>query len=264
MYIINNKMNNKMHLKTSTYAYKSLSTASLSITVHHPPQEFDGVQCPALIFFHGGAWKEGSADQFMHQSIYLASKGIVCFTVEYRVSSRHGSTPFDSLIDAKDAVKWVRDNSDIFGINPLKIVVAGGSAGGHLAACCAIIKSPQYDTNEIYQIPKAMVLFNPVLDTIENNYIFKLYGRQLADISPMHHVTGGLPPAIIFQGEKDEIVPYQSCIKFRDIMMQNKNQCILRLYPNQEHGFFNFNENNNPFYWETLLETEKFICSVEF
>ena len=91
---------------------------------------------------------------------------MVAICAEYRIKSKHGTTPFECVDDGKSAVRWIREHADDLGIDPNKIVAAGGSAGGHVAACTAVING--YETNsenmDISSKPNALVLFNPVID----------------------------------------------------------------------------------------------------
>ena len=65
--------------------------------------------------------------------------GMVGMVADYRVSSRHKTTPFDCVKDAKSAVRWARRNAERLGIDPDRLAVGGGSAGGHLAAATATV-----------------------------------------------------------------------------------------------------------------------------
>ena len=59
---------------------------------------------------------------------------MVAVSVDYRIGYLHHSTPFESFEDAKDAICWLRSHASDYQLDPDKIAVAGGSAGGHLAA----------------------------------------------------------------------------------------------------------------------------------
>ena len=61
----------------------------------------------------------------------MLPKGMVAVSVDYRIEYLHHSTPFDSFEDAKDAICWLRSHASDYQLDPDKIAVAGGSAGGH-------------------------------------------------------------------------------------------------------------------------------------
>jgi len=60
---------------------------------------------PAIVFFFGGGWTTGSPDQFDPHCKRLSELGFVAMAAEYRIQSKHQSTPFDSFEDAKAAIR---------------------------------------------------------------------------------------------------------------------------------------------------------------
>ncbi len=93
--------------------------------------------------------------------------------------------------------------------------------------------------NEIFSIPSAMVLFNPVLDTTESGYGAKKVGNRPEELSPLHHIREDIPPTIIFHGTDDMTVPFNNARMFEQKMKEKGNQCILVSYEGKGHGFFN-------------------------
>ena len=63
---------------------------------------------PAIVFFFGGAWTNGIVGQFVPQAKHLAERGMVAIVADYRVFSRHATTAFEAIADAKSAIRWVR------------------------------------------------------------------------------------------------------------------------------------------------------------
>ena len=98
---------------------------------------------PAIVFFFGGGWNNGTPKQFEPHCRMLAAQGMVAITADYRVASRHQVKVVDCVRDAKSAVRWVRQNAQRLGIDPQRIAAGGGSAGGHLAAATATL--PEFD-----------------------------------------------------------------------------------------------------------------------
>ena len=93
---------------------------------------------PAIVFFFGGGWVGGTPTQFYPQCEYLAKRGMVAMSAEYRVASRHKTTPLECVKDGKSALRWIRKNSNKLGIDPKRIGAGGGSAGGDVAAAVAL------------------------------------------------------------------------------------------------------------------------------
>jgi carboxylesterase type B len=128
-----------------TFTYKKTKQANLEIIIQYPPGWKETDKRPGIVFFFSGGWTGGLVEQFEPQAGYLASRGMVAARADYRVKSRHGVTPKECVEDAKSAVRWMRQNAGILGIDPDRIVAAGGSAGGHIAACTAFTPGLEAD-----------------------------------------------------------------------------------------------------------------------
>lgn len=94
-----------------------------------PPAATNGI---AILILHGGGWRSGHRSQHHPLAQRLAGRGYTCFTPEYRLS---GEARFPAAVyDIKAAIRWVRRQAGIYRLDTTKIVVAGFSAGGELAA----------------------------------------------------------------------------------------------------------------------------------
>jgi acetyl esterase/lipase len=246
-------------VEKSSFVYKNIDGIELEMVMYQPKVSYE-FKLPAIVFFFGGGWKSGNPSHFEKQAEYLATRGIVAFCPDYRTESRHSTTPFECVKDAKSAIRYLKSNSEALGIDADKIVASGGSAGGHLAACTALIENinePGDDMN-ISTVPMALVLFNPVVDTGKKGYgQERLAGREF-EISPVHHITSGVPPTLIMHGKDDETVPYENVVRFNYLMKQQNNKSTLVGYKNQGHGFFNYNKSPKHFK-KTLSRTEVFL-----
>lgn len=246
-------------VEKSSFVYKEIDGVSLEMTMYKP-QISSNVKLPAIVFFFGGGWVGGSPSQFELQAEYLATRGIIAFCPDYRTKSRHSTTPFESVMDAKSAVRYLKSHGNELGIDTGKIVASGGSAGGHLAACTAVIKNVNEATDDlsISAVPKALVLYNPVLDTGKKGYgREKLNGREF-ELSPVHHITASVPTTLIMHGMADKTVPYENSIRFNYLMKQQGNKSILEGYKKQDHGFFNYSRSPK-YFKKTLSKTEIFL-----
>ena len=203
------------------------------------------------MFFFGGGWTSGSPQQFEKQCQYFASRGMVAITADYRVASRQQVKPVQCVADAKSAIRWVRKNAARLGVDPNRIVASGGSAGGHIAACTAVVPGldePGEDTS-ISAVPNAAVLFNPALvlapleglnlERFESRVGAERMGIEPQKLSPAHNVRAGAPPMIIFHGKADTTVPYATAEAFAAKMKAAGNRCELVGFDGQAHGFFN-------------------------
>ncbi len=268
----------------SVEVYREVNGSKLNAYVLTPPQHQASDRRPAVLFFFGGGWKGGTPGQLLPQSLYLAQRGMVAIPCDYRVLSRHGVTPQDCLRDAKAAIRWARANAARLGIDPARIVAAGESAGGHLAAATALVPGFEEGAHpETSSMPNALVLFNPaVLLSPAEGHPGLLSEASLAsisartqgrpqEISPYHFIRAGLPPSILFHGTKDEAVPFPTVELFAKAMTAAGNRCELKAYEGQPHGFFNPGRGQgepraeaNRCFHRTIRELDAFFVSLGY
>ena len=242
--------------------YKSIDTIKLYLHIYKP-KDFDFTkEYNAIVFFHGGGWNNGSYKAFKRQSMYLASRGMIAISVDYRINSLHNTTPFDALEDAKSAIRYVRKFAKQLNVNKNKIAAGGGSAGGHLAAACGIIEGleGQNEDLSISSKPNALVLYNPVYDNSKDGSGYSRMNGRYLEISPLHNITKGAPPTIVFFGTKDKTTPVESSKAFKMKMDEVGSRCELILYEGAEHGFFN----RGDYFIDTLRKTDQFLMSLGY
>lgn len=221
-----------------------------------------GKSKPAMVFFFGGGWTNGSPVQFKTQAEHLVGRGMVAFLADYRVASRHKTKVTDCAADAKSAVRWIRANAKRFGVDPKRVVAGGGSAGGHLAALTGVIDGfdEKGEDRGISSRPNAMVLFNPAL--VIGDSLKDRVGADPKAVSPADHVRAGQPPALIFHGTGDTTVPFATAKLFCDRMKQAGNRCELSAFDGRQHGFFNLGRNGDD-YGRTIREMDAFLESLK-
>ena len=218
---------------------------------------------PAIVFFFGGGWVGGTPKQFYPQCEYLADRGMVAISAEYRVKSRHKTTPFECVKDGKSALRWIRQNATELGVDPKRIGAGGGSAGGHVAASVATVPGlNEEDENlSVSCMPNALVLFNPVYDNSPDGFGHGKVKNRYQEISPMHNLKKGMPPTIVFLGDRDKLIPVSTAERFRDRMKELGNRSELVVYPGQPHGFFNKGKPGDG-HSKTLEEMDRFLNSL--
>lgn len=248
------------------FRFKVIGRDSLYIYRFAPKELKSEDARPAIVFFHGGGWRRGKSSQFDRQGRYLASRGMVVFQADYRVMMRDSISPYECVQDAKSAIRWVRTHAKELGVDPNRIAAGGGSAGGHLAAACAHLRGLEHsDENlRISSVPNALVLFNPVFDNGPNGYRYDLFGEDYSKISPVHNVNPGNPPALVMLGDQDENLSVESVENYQKSMHASGNQCIVKIFPGQKHGFFNLSKGGYPIYATTVLEMDKFLTNLGY
>lgn len=248
---------------TQSFIYKKLQHTNLELIVHYPFDWKETDKRPAIVFFFGGGWTSGNIGQFEPQAIHLASRGMVAVRADYRVKSRHGVTPKECVEDARDALRWVRLHAAKLGVDPERIVAAGGSAGGHIAACttCMPDLNAEGEDANISSKPNALVLFNPVLrfegipELMERIGNDEVLGKA---ISPTLHLAKDSPPTLIFFGTADRLAFMGD--EFMKKAKELGHRAELFTAEGQPHGFFN----RSPWLEKTTQRMDEFLVSLRY
>ncbi|WP_242084836.1 alpha/beta hydrolase [Aestuariivivens sediminis] len=244
--------------------YKQIDSIKLVMELHRPESMDFNKEYPAMVFFFGGGWNKGTIKQFEPHAKYFSKRGMVCFLVDYRVRDRHQTTPFESLKDAKSAIRYIREHAHEFQIDTSKIVASGASAGGQLAAATALI-SDYNETSDDVSInckSNALVLFNPAIDNGPAGVGYNKIGDAYKNFSPLHNIEKGAPPTILFLGTNDYLIPVETVKYYQTVMQKVGSTCELHLYEGKKHGFFNYHKFDN--YKDTIIHTDKFLVSLGY
>ncbi len=257
------------------YVYKSVDGVDLKIWVFSPSSsDVNAAPVPAMLFYFGGGWHGGNPEQFTAQSQYLAERGMIGIVADYRVKSRNNVQAKSCVEDAYDAFKYITTHAKKLGIDPSRVGVGGGSAGGHLAACVGTVHASK-DRG-----PYAMALYNPVttlapidfnknpsLGTSEDHatqnqaleakqgQLRHRLGVEPATLSPFHNIQKATPPALILHGTHDKTVPYESAVLFHKQLKAKGISSTLKTYKSAGHGFFN----REPYRTQTNAALEQFL-----
>jgi acetyl esterase/lipase len=253
------------------YIYKEFGGSELEVYVFTPEDHAPGQSRSAILFFHSSAWDSGLVSQFAPHCLHFVQRGIVAMTFEYRVASRHGTGPLEAMADARSAVRWVRAHAMELGIDPEKIIGAGGSGGAFIVLAAAMIIGPFDDATDNPSIPcepNALVLFDPVVDvSSRSGFCVERFpdAATAHAVSPMHAIRSRLPPMILFQGTQDRLIPVETTRKFVNKMSRwpRRNICEFVPFDGCGHSFFNFNV--DPRYFEATINlADRFLVTHGF
>lgn len=201
--------------------YGKVGERSLLLDLYQPKKRVE--KAPGLIFIHGGGWKSGDRNDYRVYTTWFAQQGYVAATISYRLSKE---SLFPAAVeDAKCAVRWMRANAKSIGVDPDKIVVIGGSAGGHLAM---MVGYSADDSNlegtggyaeHSSKVAAVVDIYGPFdLETPEGKaagVVKDFLGQPNYEdapelwkrASPATYLNAGDPPTLIIHGSMDEIVP---------------------------------------------------------
>ena len=202
----------------------------------------------AVVILPGGGYSHRAVHEGEGYAKFLNSIGLDAFVCEYRVKPYTYPYP---LLDARRAMRYVRNNAEKFGIDPSKIAIMGSSAGGHLAATTSVysekLDGEGYDELDLVDYtPNAQILCYPVTDFESHNGSYKnLYGDNWEDdgfedfkakLNPIDRVRANLPPAFIWHTEVDKSVSVVSTLKYVTALHEADVRVELHVYPEGWHG----------------------------
>lgn len=165
-----------------------------------------------FIFIHGGTWNSGHKETYSFLGTRMARKNVVTVIIDYPKSPLANYN--EMAKDAALAVKWVKQNIEQYGGDPNKLFISGHSAGGHLASLITV-RNDYFDSVGISSPIKGAILIdaagldmygylteekfsgdNTFLQTFTNN------PTNWKMASPLYHLKIGMPPMLIYVGEK--------------------------------------------------------------
>ena len=238
------------HFSPDEYrVYKPVGAQDLGCYLYEPRSH--RTMHPAVILYHGGGWSRGSPWTLFPYARLFAQAGYLVLVPEYRVHERHGTGVFDALADAGSAYQWLVSHAEELHVDTRRIVLAGDSAGGQLAATLAL--QPEYRGSLI--APVALVLLNPVTDTSEparrrkGDYQSLFAGRGI-EISPRHLLRAESPPVVVFHGDDDRLVDVEQSARFCRRAELGGTRCDLHRFPGARHGFFKY-----PWNWLAIADS---------
>lgn len=259
----------KLELKGATAeVYKKASGDDLYLYIFTPEGHDPATDSrPAIVFFFGGGWNGGSPTQFEQHCRYLASRGMIGVVADYRVKSRQKTGPRECVQDGKSAVRYLRSNAKRLGIDADRLAAGGGSAGGHVATATGMIDGLEEpgEATEVSSKPNALALFNPVYNNgPEDGWGHDRVKDYWQEISPAHNITKDDPPAIVFLGTEDSLIPVSIAEKFDADMKAAGLKSELHLYEGQGHGFFNEAKSNSEILIDTLRKMDHFFVELDW
>lgn len=216
--------------------YAVANNTDLKLDVYLPKDH--SVPKPTLILFHGGGWVEGQKESNVLQLLPYLSFGWAVVNVEYRLG-RNSPAPA-AVEDCRCALRWVAYHANRFNFDTSKIVLTGGSAGGHLALITGMLPYQSIFDRQCQTDNKvrwtegteprvnvaAIINWFGIADVAElldgpnaKHYAIEWFGSmskrdELAKLlSPLTYVRPGLPPIISIHGDSDNIVPYTQAVR---------------------------------------------------
>ena len=210
---------------------------------------------PAVLCIHGGGFRAGKRDSYDALCLKLAERGYVAATMTYRLAPKH---QFPAAVhDTKAAVRWLRANAQKYNLNPAKIGVTGGSAGGHLAQFLGVTANvPQFEGTG--GNPEQSSAVTCVVNVYGPSDFTKSYGKSVdahevlplwfggnletkRDLhiqgSPLYWVTPNSAPTLCIHGTEDKYVAHEQAVWLVDKLKAATVEAELLTLEGAGHGF---------------------------
>jgi len=234
---------------------------------------------PVVIVIHGGGWIAGTKEERTLEITPFLQMGFAAVNVEYRLAQT--SLAPAAVEDCRCALHWVFANAKKYNFDPARVVLQGGSAGGHLVLTTGMLtpaagfdkecwtgqenfwsQSPGTDSD-----PRVAAIVNwfgisDVLDELHGpnakGYAVIWLGDQpnaddLAKrLSPINYVTRSTPPIITIHGDKDALVPYGQSVRLHKALDAAGVPNQLYTVPGANHGGFSYEQNQGA--WAAIRE----------
>lgn len=261
----NNKSGTFEPLVLQNVVYKKAGNVELGLDIYGPTEPTEG-PTPALFYVHGGGWGAGTRElpglgELIGFVNGVRALGVTVVPVSYRLTNDTVKFP-THINDVCDAIRFVVKHSDDYNIDPQRIGVFGGSAGGHLSLLAGLCTTEFGEDPELsstgFDVKCVLDFCGPTdLATIVgeedsesmadavNGLLVNFLGASIADnpaiyasASPVTHVGKNLGLSVlIIQGKSDEIVPYAQAEKMYE-KLKNAGYNVKYLpVDNANHGF---------------------------
>jgi acetyl esterase/lipase len=225
---------------------------------------------PVVTVIHGGGWIAGTKEERVLEMMPYLQMGFAAVNVEYRMAQV--SLAPAAVEDCRCALHWVFANAKKYNFDPTRVVVQGGSAGGHLALMTGMVTQAAgfdrdcfTDEDNVWsenpgtnKDPRVAAIVNwfgisDVPDELSGpnakGYAVAWIGTQpnaeeiAKRVSPINYVTHDLPPIITIHGDKDALVPYAQSVRLHKELDAAGVPNELHTVPGAGHGGFTYEQN---------------------
>lgn len=232
----------------SNLEYTTTSTGALLLDLYLP-RDLSGGDVPVLLWIHGGGWSKGSKENC--PLLWLVEEGIAVASINYRLV--HESRWPAQIEDCRSAVAWLRTHAKDHGLNPNRIAVSGGSAGGHLAALLGTLKADAsqrvcavidlYGPTDLLTMPANTPGPDKTDKLLASSNGAKLLGGMVKDLpelareaSALSQVSSHASPFLIIHGDMDKMVPLEQSTRMHQALLSAGVESTMLTLSGAGHG----------------------------
>ena len=206
---------------------------------------------PTLLYIHGGGWVAGSKDERVLNVLPYVYRDWVVISINYRLA-KDAKAPA-AVDDCLIALEWIYANADKYDIDTDRIVVSGGSAGGHLALLTGMLREGDQLCGGKLKVENtrkvaAIVYWYGVTDFTINPHPLEWFGEDIdlgeyvRSLSPINYVRQGGAPVLTIHGSEDYTVPVNQAVNLHKKLREAGVREKLLLIEGKKHGDFSHEE----------------------
>ena len=223
--------------------YAKVEGQSLKLDLYVP--EKSDAKCPLLVWIHGGGWTKGSKNGVNSSMLRLAGEGYAVASIDYRLTGLQSHPK--QIHDCKGAIRFLRAGADKYGYDATRIGAGGGSAGGHLVLLLGLSGGVKQlegvvggNLDESSTVQAVLDLYGPSDLTLfgkrNTRFAQGKAAEMLKSVSPVTYISKGDPPLLIFQGDKDPLVPKAQSEHMHELYRKAGLESALHIIPGAGHG----------------------------
>lgn len=209
---------------------------------------------PVVVFFHPGAWQR--RDKRAVRTMFVLEHGFALVSIGYRLA-QHARFPAQ-VQDVNDGLRHLIDHAADYGIDPDRMVLAGTSAGAHLASLAVLAKDHAAFHPVENLAPRGIVSVYGAYDMAHllesaddlatdhvsaDSPLGLMFGEPplermdlLREISPANYIRSDAPPFLILHGREDHVLPWQQSADFANQLFDAGVNATLQVVPHVGHG----------------------------
>jgi acetyl esterase/lipase len=193
---------------------------------------------PVLVFFHGGAWRDGERDGYGFLGRAFAARGIVTVVADYRKTPKARFPAF--VEDTAAAIAWVNANISKHHGDPGRLYVMGHSAGAHIAMLAALdrrwLAARDLDPSIIKGVIGLAGPYDFLPLTTDSSKIALGHWPDLTETQPITYARADAPPLLLLTGDIDTVVKPRNSKVLAEKMVQLGGNAQLKIYPKVDHS----------------------------
>lgn len=193
---------------------------------------------PVLVFFHGGAWRDGERDGYGFLGRAFAARGIVTVIADYRKTPK---VKFPAFVeDAASAIAWAHNNAGKYQGDPAKLYIMGHSAGAHIMMMAALDKQwlakDGLDPSVIAGVIGLSGPYDFLPLTTDSSKLALGHWPKLEETQPITYARADAPPMMLLTGDIDTVVKPRNSKNLDAKIRQLGGNSALKIYSKVDHA----------------------------